>query len=150
MTRRNKAINFIFWNAVLCSCLYGYGWTKSTTFALILGLLSLLMIYVGMVLAFIVADEREEGKRLKIEQDCQLHLKNMVEMERLNCAKGTINIARAMTSAVANIITAKYVDGLDNEMKRLFVLNDLRDIIENETALLSRSLLDDLNVVKES
>jgi hypothetical protein len=112
------------------------------------GLASLCM-FIGMVLAYMMADDRSRDKRMRVELEHQQRLQQVVMTERINCSKIAVNVAKAMADRVANTIVAKYVDGLSDEDKCRSVLEGVNQIVNSEMKPLSKALFDGLGTEVE-
>lgn len=153
MTIKHWMMNFIFLDMTVAGGLCGYVCHKycvGNGWEIIFGIvLSITAIFVGMILAFMVADDRERGKRIKIEYEYRLQLRQLLHNERISCAKVAVNMSKAMTDRVANTIVAKYVDGISDDGKRRAVLDGVNKIIDSEAGSLSKALFDGLTELEE-
>jgi H+/gluconate symporter-like permease len=153
MTKKHLMMNFIFFDMAIAGglCVYmchKYGFNVYMTI-LMGSVLSAVAMFIGMILAFMMSDDREREKRMKIEQKYQLQLKNIAMTERLNGAKVSVNMAKAMADKVANTIVSKFVDGLSDDGKRKNVLDSVNVIIDSEINSLSKAMFEGLKEEKE-
>ena len=148
MTRKYITMNFVFVDMIVAGCVclylcfkYDISWQWCVAIG---GMLAAVAMFVGMILAFMAADDRERDKRAKVELNYQKQLQQVVMNERINCAKVAVNMAKAMTDRVANTVVSKYVDGLSDEGKRNRVLGDVNNIVNSEIQSLTNALFDEL------
>ena len=153
MTKKQWWMNLIFIDAIIGGAACGYFCHKYCIgggWELVMGGgLALLCMFIGMVLAFMMADDRSRDKRMRAELEHQQRLQQVVMTERINCTKIAVNIAKAMTDRTANTIVAKYVDGLSDEVKCKSVLEGVNKIIADEMEPLSKALFDGLEAKEE-
>jgi hypothetical protein len=154
MNKKYFWMNFIFFDVIVAGAICGYmaqrycigsGWEVFAGAAL-----TLLSMFTGMVLAFMVSDDRERPKRMRMEQNNQLQLQQVVLQERTTCAKVSVNMAKVMADRVSNKIVAKYVDGMNDESRRRAVLANINGIIDDEVDTLTKALFNEINKEKES
>ena len=148
MTKKHFVMNFIFIDMVVAGTLCGYachkyqigdGWEM-----LVAGVLTAVSVFVGMILAFMVADDRTREKKVRAEIEFQKQLQTVVMNERVNCAKVAVNMAKAMADRVANTLISKYVDGLNDAGKRKSVVDGVNQVMEDEVRSLTKALFDEL------
>lgn len=153
MTKKQLWMNLIFIDMIIGGAVCGYVCHKYCVgggWELIFGGgLAAVSMFIGMILAYMTADDRERKKRMKVELDHHKQLQHIVMTERVNCTKVAVNIAKAMADRVANTIVAKYVDGLSDEQKREGVLDGVNKIISGEMRPLTKALFDGLGVEGE-
>ena len=153
MTKKQWWMNLIFIDVIIGGAACGYFCHKYCIgggWELVMGGgLALLCMFIGMVLAFMMADDRSRDKRMRAELEHQQRLQQVVMTERINCTKIAVNIAKAMTDRTANTIVAKYVDGLSDEVKCKSVLEGVNKIIADEMEPLSKALFDGLEAKEE-
>ena len=155
MTRKYLVMNFIFIDVVVAGAIcghfcYKYHGELSMLWAIVTGgLLVGIAMFIGMILAFMAADDREHDKRVRAELNFQKQMQQVVLNERCSCAKVAVNMAKAMTDRVVNTIISKYVDGLSDDAKRRRVLEGANAVVISEVQSLTKALFDELRTEKK-
>lgn len=152
MKKKQIMMSFAFFDMVAAGALCGYMCHKHNIgggWEILMGaILCMVAMFVGMILALMVSDDRERGKRIKVERNFQIQLNQIAINERLNCARVSVNIATLMTDRVANKIVAKYVDGMSDDGKRKSVIEGVNKIVKEETDCMAKILFDGLEKEK--
>lgn len=148
MMKKYAMMNFIFFDMAIAGGMCGYMCHKynvETGWGIFIGIiLTMIAMFVGMMLAFMVTDDRERGKRIKIEQNYQMQLQNIVMNERLNGAKVAVNMSKAMADKIATTIVSKFVTGMSDETTRRQVSDGANNIVADEVESLQKALFDGL------
>ena len=109
-----------------------------------------LALFFGMILAFVVSDDRVMAKRkeilAEIEQRFRENLQSAIMQERLSCAKVSVNMARVVSDRVANRILSKHVLGLQDNAVRKSLLESVNRIIDEEIESLKKATLDEASM----
>lgn len=151
--KKYNLISFAVIEIVAIGFLFGYSMTNSGSHLIIgsvFAAYTFLALFFGIVLAFVVSDDRAMAKRKEIlaemEQRFRENLQSAIMQERLSCGKVSVNMARAVSDRVANRILSKHVPGLQDNAVRKSLLESVNKIIDEEMELLKKATLDEASM----
>jgi hypothetical protein len=100
--------------------------------------------FIGMVLAFLHSDEREENKRKafirELEESFETRVNEAVIRDRKIYGAMSVGMAKAVADRVANKIVGKHVEGMSNNDVRASVLDSVNKIVEEEIGILHEAM----------
>lgn len=148
MNRKKAVMNFIFIDAIVVGVLLGHvisrHYVEEVWSMILSGGLAIFLMFIGMVLAFMVSDERQMEKRITMERSFNTLLQQIMLGERVNCAKVALSISRAMVDRVVNNILSNYIKDMKNSTKRQKILKDVNKLVSDEMDLMTTVLWESL------
>jgi hypothetical protein len=143
VNRKHFIMSFIFFDTVVAGTLCGHicykyqirdGWEL-----LIGGVLALASMFVGMILAFMVSDDREREKRIRAEQNFRIHMQEFVVNKCSACSKVMTNKVKTMVDRVVNGILSRCVDGISDD-ERTKLVEEVDKTVAFEIENMTRSM----------
>jgi gas vesicle protein len=150
MTRKHFIMYFIVFDIVVAGALCGHichkyqigdGWEF-----LVGGVLALVSMFVGMILAFMVSDDRERHKRMRAEHNYRLKMQEFVVNKCSACSKVMTNKAKTMADFVSNRIVSKVSDGMDED-KRNALIAEAKSIVAFEVEQMTRAMFAEIEKI---
>lgn len=151
MNRKHFIMNFIFFDIVVAGALCGHichkyqiggGWELFTG-----GILAAASMFIGMILAFMVSDDREREKRMRAEKNFRMQMQKFVTNKCSACSKVMTNKAKTMVDHVANGILSRCVDGIRDD-ERTKLVEEVDKIVAFEIEQMTRAMFAEIEKIE--